>query len=495
MILNKFATRLDARRAGGSEYDPPRTQGSGLAVLLMVCFVWGMVRVAAAQPPQTTQKTTSSVQVTKQTADLILEGFDLLGQHNATGAEGIFRQAIESQPEAEPAHRGLGLALREQGRLTDAFRELQTATQLDPSDADAHYTLGSVAWALSSPMNPSPGKAGGLGATDYQNLARAEFSKALTLSPQDATLRLNLATLYLEADRAREAREQAEEAVRVAPQSATAHVILGRTYFAGGEEEKAAQEFEAAVNLDPQDGGAYLALGQLRMFQHRIPAAEDALRHAIQISPNLGPANAALAEILSSEGKASEARGLLEKSVSLDPQDWQSQYQLAVLLNQAGESARATELLEKVLRANPDFPGAREQLAAGMLRRGDAKGATSLAGKMIAQDPQGPEGHRIMALALWKDRDYEGSLAEAAMALAAAPDSSAMLTLQAIAFWQLNRKKDSQMAFRAAARVEPKVASADVFCRLLLCDQRDIGVVGKFLHKNRWVLNPPMSEP
>jgi tetratricopeptide (TPR) repeat protein len=432
-------------------------------------------------------------QVSKQASDLMLQGFELLGQHDAAGAERAFRQAIEVQPEVEPAHRGLGLALREEGRLPDAFRELQTATQLNPSDSDAHYALGSVAWVLTMPANTPPAKRGGLAASDYQSLAAAEFAKALALSPKDPMLRLNLAVLYLDSGRPHDAMVHAEEAVRIAPDNAMAHVTLGRVYFAGGEEEKAATEYEAAAKLAPQDGNSYFGLGQMRMFQHRTQQAEEALRHAIQVSPRLGPAYAALAQILSAEGKTSEARGLLEKAVALNSQDWQSQYELAVLLNQAGEAARATDLLMKVLEVNPDFPGAHEQLATGLLRRGDVPGATTVAEKMIAEDPRGPEGHRIMALTLWKQRDYEGSLAECAMALNADQNSSAMLALQSIALWQAGRKKDAQKAFRDAAKIEPKVGTADVFCRLLLCDARDIGVVGDFLRRNRWVLASPLA--
>ena len=80
-----------------------------------------------------------------------------MSRNDAMGAEKAFRQAIDVQPEVEPAHRGLGLALREQGRLPEAFRELQTATQLNPSDSDAHYTLGSVAWELSLPRQCTAG--------------------------------------------------------------------------------------------------------------------------------------------------------------------------------------------------------------------------------------------------------------------------------------------------------------------------------------------------
>lgn len=455
----------------------------------------GWTAAALPQPAGGHTSLVLEAPVSNSAQEVILQGFSRLGEHNAVGAEAAFRQAIEMQPESEPAHRGLGLALREEGRLADAFRELQTATRLDPSDADAHFSLGTVAWTLSQPRNlPSDGNAG-LAASDYQNIAGVEFSKALELSPKDAVLRVNLAMLYLQSDRVREATDQAQEAVRLAPGNAGAHVALGRVYFAAGEEDKAVREYETAAKLDPQDGGAYLALGQLRMFQRRYAPAEEALRHAIQVSPNLGPAYSDLAEILESEGKNNEARGLLEKSVTMDGQDWQSQYQLAVLLNQAGESARATELLGKVLRANPDFPGAREQLAFGLLRRGDTPGATRLAEEMIAKDPQAPEGHRIMALVLWKQRDYEGSLAECAMALNADQNSAAMLALQSIGFWQTNRKKEAQAAFRDAAKIEPKVATADVFCRLIMCDAHDIVIVGEFLRKIRWVLEPPPSSP
>jgi hypothetical protein len=66
-----------------------------------------------------------------------------------------------------------------------------------------------------------------------------------------------------------------------------------------------------------------------------------------------------------------------------------------------------------------------------------------------------------------------------------------MLALQSISLWQLERKKDAQAAFRQAAKVEPKVGTAQVFCRLVLCDARDIGIVSDFLRRNRWVIAPP----
>ena len=145
------------------------------------------------------------------------------------------------------------------------------------------------------------------------------------------------------------------------------------------------------------------------------------------------------------------------------------------------------------MRLHPDFLPARELLSLGLLRRGDLKATAAQAEALVAEKPQAAEGHRIMALVLWKQRDYETSLAECAMALSTEPDSAQMMALQALDLWQVNRKKEAQTAFVQAWKAEPRVATAEVFCRLLVCDARDIGLVQEFLRKNRWVLTPVPS--
>jgi Tfp pilus assembly protein PilF len=426
-----------------------------------------------------------------EASQLISKGFDLLARNDAGGAESTFRSALKVLPELELAHRGLGLALKAEGKLEAALDELQVAARLDPSDADALYALGLVAWALSAQPVPRTSPVAGFSPADYRGLAGEAFRKALALRPQDVSMRLTITDLYLDAGHDQEALGSAEEAASLAPQNAAAHVLLGHAYFAAGQEDKAAAEFQGALKLDSTDGDAYTALGQLRLFQHKLKEAEEAFRRAIEVSPMLAPAYAGLARILLQHDRAGEARSLLEKAVDLDPQDWQSQFALASVLSQAGEEEAATQRLEQVLRLRPTFLPAREQLAFGLLRKGDLNGASKRAEEMIVQSPQASEGHRVLALVFWKKRDYEGSLTEGAMALAGDPNSASMLALQAIALWQLNRKKEAQSAFRQAAKVEAKIGTAEVFCRLLMCEARDIGVVSDFLRKNRWVIAPP----
>ncbi len=464
-------------------------RGLGIAVLLLFLPSSSGPRHNVNLASLTAGLAQSLPQASVQAPEFIVRGFELLSRNDPVSAEAAFRKAVDTQPELAAAHRGLGLALWAQGKGPAALRELQVATRLDPSDAEANYELGKLAWTLSAEFGLTQAGAAKGSASDYRSLAIVAMAKALSLRPQSVEIRVSLAELYLEAGRLPDAVGEAEEAVRRASSTPAVHITLGRAYLAGGEENKAESEFKAALGLDPASGEAHLALGQLWLSQKKLSQARDELRRAVAASPNLAAAYAVLAEVLVNVGQPGEVRGLLEKAIALDPRDWHSQYKLARLLMEAGEASRAGQLLEAVTRVRPDFLPAREQTGLALLRRGDLKGALTQAEALLAGSPQSPEGHRLMALALWKQRDFEASLAECAMVLASDPDSAQMLALQALELWQQNQKKEAQRSFAQAAKIEPKVGTAEVFCRLLLCDERDFGPVGEFLRKNHWVVS------
>ncbi len=421
------------------------------------------------------------------------QGFDLLNQNQLPQAESAFRKAIELAPENSEAHRGLGLTLWSAGKSREALQELNTAIRLDPDDAEAHLALGRIAWALSSQPTPDASARAG---DSYRSMAIAELTRAAGLRPKDFDIRATLAQALLDAGRAHDALAQANQALTgaVSPaEQARGHVLAGRADEQSGDEAAAEAEFRAALAADPNQAEVHFELGALRIKQKRLPQAEEEFREAIRIDPHFGPAYGALAEILDATGKTPEARDNLEKAVALDPQDWQSRYRLGKMLLAAGQGARAAELFQQVARMNPGFLPAREQLGLALLRRGDTAGASLEAENLLAANPQAVEGHRLMALVLWRKRDLEGSLAECAMALGTDPNSVAMMALESLELWQLERRKEARDTFAAAGKLEPRLGTAEVFCRQISCEARDIGPVEDFLRKNRWVLAPPLS--
>lgn len=478
----------------------------GLRVAVMIFLTAAAALGARAQsapqnpPARQPAAPAARTQPSPRSLKLVEHGYDFLAKNQAAQAETAFRQAVEAQPGLGEAHRGLGVALWKEGKLQQALEELQTAVNLDPGDAAAHYSLANLNWDLSRRQSSlTPAQRGGTSAppSPYLMSALEEMKRVVALKPGDFGATLSLATLYLETGEPQKAAKAAglAEGLSSTPRERSrAHVELGEAEFAHGDQTKAESEYRSALQADASNGAAHCGLGRLRLSQGRVPQAEDEFRECIRLSPDYAPAYPVLAQVLVRQGQSGEARKLLERAVTLDPDDWQSKYQLARLLEQAGKRKDATQMLEEVVKQAPDYLPAREQLGTTQLAHGDVAGAAAAAEAIMAANPAAPEGHRLMALVDWRKRDFESSLAECAQALAGAPDSGRLLALQSLDLWQLGRKKESRAVFLEAAKLVPRLGTAEVFCRLILCDVRDIGPVEEFLRKNRYLLLPP-AEP
>jgi tetratricopeptide (TPR) repeat protein len=451
------------------------------------------LRGQAAKPTANPQVVSGSVTTPlPAAAQAMQQGYALLNNNDARGAEAAFRRAVDAQPELADAHRGLALALWKQGKGGAAVQEMTTVTQLTPQDASAHIELARMAWNLAGPVPSQAGtpSAPDLNSADFLHVAIREMLAAVKMKPNAADLRTDLAELYMESRQPKLAEPQAEAAIKLEPGNAQVVLTLGQVLLSMGEEDRAAVQFQKAAQIDPHSGLGYLGLGQLREYQHNLPEAEKNFRLAIAAQPGLEAAYAELGRVLELQGRTADAQKTLEKVAQMNPQDWQSSFRLARMLTASGDPARASQLLNQVLATHPDYLPARELQAQNMLRRGDTKGALEQAQAILKLKPQAPEGHRVMALALWKQRDFDGSLEEIAQALAADPNSAQMMALQSIDLWQQKRRKEADLALLQAAKLEPNISSAEVFCRLILCGGGDIARVDDFLRGTRWVLAP-----
>jgi tetratricopeptide (TPR) repeat protein len=280
---------------------------------------------------------------------------------------------------------------------------------------------------------------------------------------------------------------------RTPQEKAEALVALGRAYFDEGEEQKAYEQYGAALDLDPLNAAAHLERGRLRVVDRDLAAAVNEFRTVIRLAPQAGAGYAALGQLYAESGHPSEARPLLERAVERSPADWPSRYRLALILFDGGQYARARQLLDEVIRLDPGNLDARRQIALDMFRHGDAAGAEAEAESILAKDPSAPAGHLVMALEYWKQRQYEDSLAECALAQQGDPRSVQVIALQALNLWQLDRKKEMRQILTEVSRdpdTRSNFATAGALCRLIICDGKDVGIVGDFLRHNRWVAFP-----
>jgi tetratricopeptide (TPR) repeat protein len=142
-------------------------------------------------------------------------------KHDYPGAEAEFREAIRLKPDLPTAHYSLGMALRRQGKVSEAIAEYREAIRLKP-DAKSLNSLGMILCDVKH---------------DYTG-AEAEFREAIRLKPDLAQAHHNLGVSLQRQGNVPEAVAEYREAIRLKPDHAEAHCNLGIALRSAGDYTK-----------------------------------------------------------------------------------------------------------------------------------------------------------------------------------------------------------------------------------------------------------------
>ncbi|MEK1862722.1 MAG: FecR domain-containing protein [Rhizobium leguminosarum] len=135
---------------------------------------------------------------------------------------------------------------------------------------------------LSRAIELAPGASGSLNsmgllqsARDANGEAEAAFLKAIALDPQDPVPHGNLAILYLDQSRMKDAKREIDAALAVDPSYDIALLARGRYYLQTGERDKALADLLAASTANPAHSQSQLMLAAAHYEKgDRIPSAQ-----------------------------------------------------------------------------------------------------------------------------------------------------------------------------------------------------------------------------
>lgn len=227
-------------------------------------------------------------------------------------AAGLYRRAIEVNPNSFEAHLALGLLLARQGKRDEAHSELAAATTLDAGEAGP--ALKARAWrALARLDKPGPDGEGNA------SLASDELLEALKLTPETADDTLLAADLAA----------------------------------ASGQHEAAEKAYRRVLSSDPKSVPANSGLAHVLIEQKQYPEAEKLVRTALQAEPEDPTLNAQLATVLAAQNDA-DALPLLQKLHAAHPADPAITRMLAEVLAEAGDPAGSDKLYTALLAKSPD---------------------------------------------------------------------------------------------------------------------------------------------
>jgi tetratricopeptide (TPR) repeat protein len=219
----------------------------------------------------------------------------------------------------------------------------------------------------------------------------ATLERALTLAPDFAEVRVDLARAYRRAGRAAEARAEVRRVLEKTPHHHRAWLVYGDVLVDLSQYDDARLAFERARLTDPERArieaataaliredrrkseelfreilrrdashvGALCGLAALSLLADMPHDAERLLRHALRQSEHLPLAYRALAPTLMGLGRLTEAEaatGYLAKIEPLSPQTWVTAAGVAIRLMRQAE---AVEAYQRALELRPQEPGLR----------------------------------------------------------------------------------------------------------------------------------------
>lgn len=253
-----------------------------------------------------------------------------LGRDESVEAEREARRALAIEPGLKRAHYALGLALRGQGRLDEAERELTLG--LGGKARNLSDSLTARLQSFKTGYHAGISDAVSYVSAGHPRQAIAILEPLLAGHPDDEALLNNLSVAYthlgeqkrlagnFEAGEryTRKAREVLLKVVVLDPTGFPAYINLAVAELALGMNADALKHAEAAVRYAPDVARTRFVRGQAYMRYRRWQEAYADLKKAIQIEGDKADQHAILGEICQALGKHAEAIQEFETALRFD---------------------------------------------------------------------------------------------------------------------------------------------------------------------------------
>ncbi len=329
-------------------------------------------------------------------------GYVADAQNRLDDAEGLYRRAVEVNPQSLEAHLSLGLLLARQNKPAEAHPELAAATTI-PDRGEAAPALKARAWrALAELDRPS------LGSHGDTKAASNDLLEALKLSPEtpaDTLLAANLA-------------DQA------------------------GQYEAAEAAYRRVLAKDKESRPAIAGLAHLLIIKKQFPEAETLLRSALEQSQGDTALTAQLATVLAAQDKA-EALPLLQKLHEAHPDDATITRMLAEVLAEAGDAVGSDRLYAGLLATAANSPDLLVGHGQNLVRQGQYAEAFATFDKATQLDPASVDGWSGLAFAASHTNQPSVTLRALTMRSKYVPENSSTYFLWAGAYDSLHQKKEA----------------------------------------------------
>ncbi len=272
-----------------------------------------------------------------------------------------------------------------------------TAQQGSPSKGDAYYHF-SMGHLFSEQIGATGGRN-----PEFVNQAIDHYRNALKADPSAGFLADELADIYLQTGRYKEAETDSQAALRDNPNDINARRVLGRIYLRliGDPQrgrinqdyvKKATEQYTRVAEAHPKDADAFLTLGRLYKLQQDSVESEKAFKKAMDLDPGNEEAISGLAMVYSDLGDNKRAAEMLKLLSDKQP-SLNNLLSLAGSYEQTSDYALAAETLKRARKLDPDNEQIQRALARDLSLADKLDEAAELYQELLKAKPKDWEAH------------------------------------------------------------------------------------------------------
>jgi tetratricopeptide (TPR) repeat protein len=299
-----------------------------------------------------------------------LLGQVLLRQGKTDDAAAHYRSMVARKPDFAPAWSGLGDALVAQAKWDEAIEQYRRAQKLNPGDSAsaqaivrslaAQGKIDAAAEEIRTALADQPTLmrttlAGLFHAHGKADAALEQFREAIKLSPLDAGVRVDYASMLVSLGKRDQAIETLREFLRQDPRSVAGLIGLGAVLSVSGLNDEAAESYRQSLTIEP-NYAAYYNLGNLAVMRREWSAAEDYYRKAIELDPRNPTVRHNLGSLLLSRKKIEGAVEHLTAAVRANPDYASAHHLLGQALKQQGNPTEALKHFKRAVELKDRDP-------------------------------------------------------------------------------------------------------------------------------------------
>jgi len=335
----------------------------------------------------------------------LVEGNALAGLGKADEARKAYERAIELDPDAIEARRGLA--------RIDLARGDGSAAQGHVREALARNSNDVQTWLLKGELELS---------LEDASAAEASFAKVLEFAPDLPAGRIGLARALLAQQKTAAAGEQLRALERLNIEDPLLNYLQAVEARQNNDLKAAQDALREVLRKAPGHAPSQLLMGQIHLLRRELDQAKSMLSSYVAQVPGNAAGRKLLAAVLIELDEPDEVIKLLAPVERATPDDAQALSLLGTAYMKKNDVARGREYLDRASRSAPDAPAIRTQLAVSHLASGDTALAASELEAVIERSPEFSRADFLLVLTRLREGNTDAALGAARRLLEKHPE-------------------------------------------------------------------------